>query len=305
MPVSLPKKKKYFTIKKYVKYDQIMEELCSEDENQNLMANNNQGEVVPKNKLKRNNTSRLKFINYKGASGKPLSEDEKLSKLKILSKIVRRYRRKLKNIKKKFSTNVEKNFKKYLGSKLSGKKKDRNDVNVSVTSIISGLKRLKANRNADFSNDRNVIEDMVRLIAEGKLTPESIAFKKIASQVRLFLSKDKIKHISKTQPKIFINLPEKDVYITKKELSFYQNAGEDQDIYRTIYGIKPVVNMNELQYNNMSNGRLANLFNDFPVHQNANRRQSQDELMPGNMSNDHFFQNLFRMDSYNNNLFIK
>jgi len=48
------KKKKYFNIKKYVKYDQIMEDLCSDEDVEN---------DVKETKIRRG--SRLRFINYK------------------------------------------------------------------------------------------------------------------------------------------------------------------------------------------------------------------------------------------------
>jgi len=105
-----------------------MEDLCSDEDVEN---------DVKETKIRRG--SRLRFINYK--NGKKLTEEEKLSKLKILSKIVRRYRRKLKNIKKKFKSNVEKNFQKHLSRKLNCRKNDKLDIN--LTNLITTLKKIQ------------------------------------------------------------------------------------------------------------------------------------------------------------------
>jgi len=78
-----------------------MEDLCSDEDVEN---------DVKETKIRRG--SRLRFINYK--NGKKLTEEEKLSKLKILSKIVRRYRRKLKNIKKRSSSQMLKRISKSI-----------------------------------------------------------------------------------------------------------------------------------------------------------------------------------------------
>jgi len=251
-----------------------------------------------KKKTKIRRGSRLRFINYK--NGNKLNEEEKLSKLKILSKIVRRYRRKLKNIKKKFKSNVEKNFQKHLSSKLNCRKKDKSDINLPLVNLITTLKKFKNLKSSEFSNENNIIEQFVELIAENKINFNSINFKKICSQIRLFLPKDKIKHISRVHPKIFINLPEKDIYITKKELAYYKKAGEDQDIFRTIFGIKQQCSEQPAPQN-VFNGKLANLFNDFPL--NIYKENHEEQMY--NMNNENFYQNYFKMDSFNNNLFIK
>jgi len=114
-----------------------MEDLCSDEDVEN---------DVKETKIRRG--SRLRFINYK--NGKKLTEEEKLSKLKILSKIVRRYRRKLKNIKKKFKSNVEKNFQKHLSRKLNCRKNDKLDIN--LTNLITTLKKFKNSKSIEYSN---------------------------------------------------------------------------------------------------------------------------------------------------------
>jgi len=272
-----------------VKYDQIMEEICSDVDSEI---------EVKKPKIRRG--SRLKYINYK--NGHKLTEEEKISKLKILSKIVRRYRRKLKNIKKKFKSNVEKNFQKFLSLKLNGRKRDKLDVFLPLNNLISAIMKMKTASNIDYSNEKNTIEQFVDLIAQNKISFNSINFKIICSQIRLFLSKDKIKHISKIHPKIFINLPEKDIHITKQELSYYSKAGEDQDIFRTIFGIKQVSNQNSIlsPHYEINSGKLANLFND--LSSNIFKDNNNDYMC----LNESFFQNYLKMEVFNNNnLFIK
>ena len=83
------KKPKIFNIKKYVKYEEIIKEFCSDDEEDKKDKTNKKLEIL-KNK-------KVKYIKY---NIKKLNNVEKLEKLKILSKVVRRYRRKLKNLKK-------------------------------------------------------------------------------------------------------------------------------------------------------------------------------------------------------------
>jgi len=112
-PVEVFKKPKVFLIKKYVKYEEIIKEFCGEDEN----GSDNE-KRIKKSKIAPG--KRIKLIKY---NNKKLSNLEKVEKLKILSKVVRRYRRKIKNIRRKIKQNSEKIWEKYLSKKIVKNKK--------------------------------------------------------------------------------------------------------------------------------------------------------------------------------------
>ena len=121
-------KKKYFKIKKFLKYEKIFDEL-SEDQ-----------------KLKENK-HRIKLITSK----KCLNDEDKLRKMKTLSKIVRRYRRKYKNMKLKLDKNLEKSFKKLINKNRPGNKKDKStETTLTLTNLIKTLKKLKNNKFEEF-----------------------------------------------------------------------------------------------------------------------------------------------------------
>jgi len=274
--VELPKKKT-FLIKKYVKYEEIIKEFCGEDDVSDSEKKVKKHKVSP--------AKRIKLIKY---NNKKLSNLEKVEKLKILSKVVRRYRRKIKNIRKKIKLNSEKIFAKYLNKKLTKDRKNKKEKTqekpVSLNNLIIALRKIK-NTKFEYSEDRQAIESLISLLASGKLRPDSINYNIIATQIRAFLDEDKIKHLIK-DPKIYINFPEKEVYITKKELDFYKNAGADESIFRTILGFKlpEVAQDNKGMYDHV----LASLMNK------------------NIMDNDEFCNNLFNTDIANcNNVFMK
>jgi len=221
-------------------------------------------------------------------NNKKLSNLEKVEKLKILSKVVRRYRRKIKNIRKKIKLNSEKIFAKYLNKKLIKDKKNKKDKekekNLSLGNLIIALKKIKS-ANFEYAEDGMAIENLISLLASGKLRPDSINYNIITTQIRAFLEEQNIKHLIK-DPKIYINFPEKEVYITKKELEFYKNAGTNEAVYRTILGFKhqEEVHENKGMYDHV----LASLMNK------------------SMMDADEFSNNLFNTDIARcNNVFIK
>jgi len=172
---------------------------------------------------------------------------------------------------------------KYLNKKLikdKKNKKDKTEKPLSIGNLIIALKKLRS-APFEFEEDRLAIENMINLIATGRLKPDSINYQIIATQIRAFLEEEKIKHLIK-DPKIYINFPEKEVYITKKELEFYKNAGTDENVFRSILGFKKEENKGI--YDNV----LANMMN-----KNV-------------MDADEFCNNLFNTDIAScNNVFIK
>jgi len=131
----------------------------------------------------------------------------------------------------------------------------------------------------------------VSLIASGKLRPDSIQFKKIATQIRMLMSEDKVKVVNKEQ-RVSVKFPEREVFITKKELEFYRKAGGEEPVYRAILGLRPNVEDDE----------------DMDM---APNKGIYDRVLEGLMSknivdSDEFCNNLFNTDIANcNNVFIK
>ena len=225
------KKEKIFLIKKYIKYDEIINEFCGDEE----------AMLEKRSKIIRNpNEKKIKLIK----SSKKLKDFEKIEKLKILSKVVRRYRRQLKNIKRKIKQKSEKSFQKYLNKNLSlkDKKKKSSKINFSMKNLIITMKKLQdSNNTLDYSEDRNALENLICLIGSGRIDFNSIHYKKICTQIRMFLKDGHIEHLKKNS-NILVNLPEKNVYISKIELEFYKNAINDENIFRAILGLSdPVI----------------------------------------------------------------
>jgi len=285
-PTETFKKPKVFLIKKYVKYEEIIKEFCGDDEN-----NSDTERKIKKNKIPPG--KRIKLIKY---NNKKLSNLEKVEKLKILSKVVRRYRRKIKNIRRKIKQNSEKIWEKYLSKKIVKKKKnsqrkEKEERNFSLGNLITSLKKVGSHETAEYSEDGRAIENLVSLIASGKLRPDSIQFKKIATQIRMLMSEDKVKVVNKEQ-RVSVKFPEREVFITKKELEFYRKAGGEEPVYRAILGLRPNVEDDE----------------DMDM---APNKGIYDRVLEGLMSknivdSDEFCNNLFNTDIANcNNVFIK
>jgi len=221
---------------------------------------------------------------------KNLSEIEKISKLKVLSKIVRRYRRKLKNLHKKFNENCEKNFKKYISSNVftNGFKKDKKiqQVDLPLNTLVTAIKKIQNSNSLTFSHERNIVQQLIESIAQNKLKPNSIQFKKIATFVRMCLDSKKISHISKNKPKIMISLEEKNIDITERELMYYKQ-GEDENILRAIFGVKKQIQFNQ--------GNRIKMNEEYVIPRNASYVDSVN-------APDEFFNTLFKMNS---NIFMK
>ena len=96
---------------------------------------------------------------------------------------------------------------------------------------------------------------MLELIADNKLPFDSINFKKICTQIRIFLPNDKIKYINKKGSQITIQLPERDLKISKTEYDYYQNYINNNFILRRNFGLEKE-NLSGENVNNFSNLQL-------------------------------------------------
>jgi len=210
-----------------LRYDQIIREICSDHEDEKVIPK--KGKVSPK--------QRIKLISGI-PKNKSLTNVERVQKMKILSKIVRRYRRKLKNLKEKFKVNIEKSFKTHINKNRIGNKKDkRTEINITLPNLIKAMGTLKNSQSIEFSHEKNLIENFIHMVAEKKLRPDSIQMKKICGQVRLFLN-NQVNHISRTKPKAYIKMNDRQVPITQDEYNLYKKLGNNVEAFKVIFGLK-------------------------------------------------------------------
>jgi len=244
------KSKHIFKIKKFHKYDEILDEICSEEDH---------SEDEKKDPV-RKRVSAFSKVNFT-----KLKNEEKDERLQNLSKLVKRLRRKVKNLENKFKNNTNKLLTKFISHSLGISKKKKfsqeennftnNDLNnstnnisnsnssnncsleIDVDKICKALNNLRNYENFEYEDEKHIIENMINLIAEDKLPLDSINFRKICTQLRLFTSQEKINYISKKGQKITFSFPERDLNITAKEYEYYSNFKDREDVIRMILGI--------------------------------------------------------------------
>jgi hypothetical protein len=203
------------------------------EENLSINSSNDGGE---EEKLRVSAFSKVNFSKLK--------EEEKELRLKNMAKLVKRLRRKVRNLEMKFKKNVNKMINKYVNkSGKNGKgrnesnKRIQQDMDLNVDKLCKALKMLSEYKNFEYEDQRHVLENFISLISEEKLQFDSVHFNKICTQIRLFLNKESIKYICKKGQKITFSFPEKDINITKKEYEIYQQFKEKEEVIRAIFGI--------------------------------------------------------------------
>lgn len=193
---------------------------------------------------------------YSKVNFSKLSDAEKDERLKNQAKLVKRLRRKVRNLEKKFKCNANKVLNKYFKyyNKESVKKEkkqsnissptlnDKGEVKkmnweINIEKLCKAIKVLRNHENFEYEDQAHVLENFINLIAEDKIPFDSINFKKICTQIRLFLKKEKIRYIGKKGKEITFGFPEKDVYITKKEYEAYSRFKDSEATVRTILGV--------------------------------------------------------------------
>jgi hypothetical protein len=247
-------RKKLFKVKKYVEYDEILKEIYSDNEENT--------EEISKTKNKLLNRKRFTLKKKDENFGK-LTQKEKVEKLSKLSKLVKRYRRKYTCLQGKIKNNITKIFQKYLYEKLKINYKNKylnHNLNLDLFQVTKTLRRLHNGNNFEYSDQRNVLENMVNMIADNKLPFDSVNFKKICTQVRMYLPKEKIKYINKKGSQITIQFPEREVKITKKEYDTYQNYINNNDVLRRIFGMEKEQGTNQQSNSNVNNLQLIPVF---------------------------------------------
>jgi hypothetical protein len=166
-----------------------------------------------------------------------LSENEKDNRLKNLSVLITRLRKKIRNLETKCQKNVANNTKSYIDSQLSINGKDSG---FNLDHLIKALKVVKDHNEHHYEDEKNILENFIVLLAEERLSLNSIHFKKICSQIRMFLDKEKINFISKKGQKIIYSFKERDIFITPQEYDQYKEFKNNERVIRTIMGINPL-----------------------------------------------------------------
>jgi len=113
------------------------------------------------------------------------------------------------------------------------------NLNLDLFQLVKSLKKLNShNRCFEYSDQMRALETLINTIAEGKIPFDSINFKKICTQLRLLLPKEKVKYINKKGSQITIQFPEQEVKITKKEYMVYHDYINNNEVLRRIFGLE-------------------------------------------------------------------
>lgn len=194
----------------------------------------------------RNRISAFSKVNFT-----KLSAAEKEERLKNLAKLIKRLRRKVRNLEKKFKQNASKTFNKFVTHSMTinnkrtdpkNKNNDRllmkNKLNTSLEKLCRAMNNLRNCQTHEYEDQIYLIENLTNLIAEDRLPLDSIHFKKICTQVRLLLEEEKVRHTSSLEQKVVFSFPEKEVSITSKEYDLYSQFKDKEDVMRAILGVQ-------------------------------------------------------------------
>jgi len=212
-----------------------------------------------------------------------LSDAEKDERLKNLAKMVKRLRRKVRNLENRFQSNANKILNKYLANNLGIKKQSKINqypLDMDIDKLSNALKILRQYEKFEYSDQRHVIENLVNLIANEKLSLDSINFRKICTQIRIFLEKENSSYISNKGQKITFSFPESDINITTKEYELYSKYKDKEEIIRTIMGVPEesplsvypeIINFEPKKLKERQDVKMSNLQNNFV---NASSKQN-------------------------------
>ena len=220
--------KKIFRIKKFVKYNKIISDLCSEEDSES--------EKHPANEVKKKKISPFSKVNFS-----KLKDEEKDDRLKNLAKLVKRLRRRVRNLEHKVKANPTKLLNKYLWNKLGINTKNKYlkpEFEFDFERIVKALKKIRNYDDFEFNDQKHIIENMINFIADDTLKLDSLAFKKICSLIRILLPAEKVRYISKKQSKVTISFPETEVAITNKEYLSLAKFKDNEDVLRAALGIE-------------------------------------------------------------------
>ena len=220
--------RKIFRIKKYTRYNKYLNEICTDSD-----ASEEEKKKLKDQKIKK--ISPFSKVNFS-----KLKIEEKDERLKNLAKLVKKLRRKTRNLENKIRFNASKLLNKYIWTKLGINTKNKYnppEFSFDFDKICKALKRAKNHEDFEFADEKHLIENLINLISEDKLKLDSLGYKRICSQIRMLLDKDQIKYISKKNTKVTVSFPESDVFITKTEFNYLKKYKDKEEILRAILGV--------------------------------------------------------------------
>jgi hypothetical protein len=294
------KGKKIFRIKKYVKYNKFLSEICSDEE----LSESDKKELKEPKAKKISPFSKVNFSKLKA--------EEKDERLKNLAKLVKRLRRKVRNLENKVRFNPTKLLNKHIWNKLGINSKNKYlqpEFQFDFDKICKALRKVRNFDEFEFDDQKHLIENIINLVADDKLKIGSITYKKVCSILRPLIAKEKIKYISKKDSKITISFPETEVYISNKEYSKIARFKDNEEILRAVLGtydenektIKVISEPPQETNNNLSNNlpTISNNINN-NLNNDLNSKLLQEQANLGNTS-----QSLFSNSNMNNLLFAR
>lgn len=188
-----------------------------------------------------------------------LSDSEKDSRLKNLSSLITRLRKKIRNLDSKYSNLTEIKLKKILNDKIG------NNCNLNLDELVQSLKILYGFNHHEFRDQIYLIQNLIKLISSGKLRPDSINYKKICTQVRMMLNIKDIEYISSDANSIDIDFGENSIKIGPSEYEHYKDFINNERVMRLVFGLhsrKEYPDLIKFNSNNMfSQGYYLQLLN--------------------------------------------
>jgi hypothetical protein len=200
---------------------------------------------------------------YSKVNFSKLRRDEKDERLQNLASLVKKLRKKV-NTLEEFSneasnTAVSKMINKKLQSnKLLSKKRDikeKDGKQFDVELLCDAINTLRANEEAEFEDESQVIENLINQIAEGKLTTDSLQFKLISTQLRLLDNSEEPELINPNDKKVTLSFDDRQVVISYDELNHYNEYCNNAGVMRMILGLNELP-PKEVNVRKESNGEL-------------------------------------------------
>lgn len=108
-----------------------------------------------------------------------------------------------------------------------------------VQNLGKAINNLRNSENADFEDEKFLLDNLINLLANKKLGLKTINFKKICTQTRMFLEKNSIKYISERGQNIIYSFNEQEIMVTPQEYDYYSNYNNNENVLKAIFGVLP------------------------------------------------------------------
>jgi len=122
--------------------------------------------------------------------------------------------------------------------------------------LVKTLRRLHSSNSFEYTDQAYALETLINLISGNKLPFDSLQFKMICSQIRLFLEKEKVRYVNKKGSQITIQFPEREIKISKKEYDCFQTYINSNDVLRKIFGLEKVEQNQTIAQDCSGNGNI-------------------------------------------------